>query len=53
MIRLLRRRAAAYLQGTTFCDSCYASQVCTPECRAEGHYQRIRNLPLVHTSFMR
>jgi hypothetical protein len=40
MIGLFRRRAAAVLHGTTYCESC--AQVCTAECRADARLDRAR-----------
>jgi hypothetical protein len=46
MFASFRRRWAGPTAGTTFCDSC--SSVCTPGCRAQSHYDRVRTQALVH-----
>jgi hypothetical protein len=46
MFASLRRRRAAALTLTTFCESC--GTVCTPGCRAQAHYDRIRTRALAH-----
>ena len=44
MFASLRRRGAAALARTTFCDSC--DTVCSAGCRAEAHYDRVRTQAL-------
>jgi hypothetical protein len=44
MFALLRRRRAAIVAGTGFCESCAA--VCTAQCRADAHYDRARTRAL-------
>ena len=46
MFASLRRRRAANLTGTTFCESC--GTVCTAGCRAQAHYDRVRTQALTH-----
>ncbi|GAA0793545.1 hypothetical protein [Spirilliplanes yamanashiensis] len=46
MFAFLRRRRTATLAAVTFCDAC--AQVCTAECRAAAHYDRIRTAALTH-----
>ena len=46
MFASLRRRFATNLTGTTFCESC--GSVCTPACRAQAHYDRVRTRALTH-----
>ena len=47
MFASLRRRRAAALARTTFCDSC--GTVCTVGCRAEAHYDRVRTQALTES----
>jgi hypothetical protein len=46
MFSSLRRRWAAALTRTTFCESC--GTVCTPGCQSAAHYDRMRTQALAH-----
>lgn len=46
MFAFLRRRRTADLATVAFCDSC--GQVCTAQCRAAAHYDRVRTAALIH-----
>lgn len=46
MFAFLRRRRAARLTAVTFCDSC--GQICTADCRATAHYDRVRSAAMTH-----
>ncbi len=46
MFAFLGRRRTADLAAVTFCDSC--GQVCTAECRAAAHDDRVRTAALIH-----
>jgi hypothetical protein len=46
MFSSLRRRRAARLAGTTFCDPC--GSVCTPACRAQAYRDQVRTQALAY-----
>jgi len=46
MFAYLRRRRAAVLATTSFCDS--TGQVCTAQCRARAHHDQIRAAALTY-----
>lgn len=46
MFAFLRRRRTVNLASVTFCDGC--GQVCTADCRAAAHYDRVRATALSH-----
>jgi len=47
MLTSLRRRRAARLAGTTFCEAC--GSVCAAACRAQAHLDRVRTQALTRT----
>jgi hypothetical protein len=51
VISFFRRRTAAVLAATTFCECC--GQVCTAECRSAARRDRVRTAATSPLTFVR